>query len=292
MPPPPPSRYYSWGRAHAFQACVLTPPFVVERPSVQIGPVTLNHRLLIQVPLSPAGATFLTKSARRTAVRDPREAPAYTVAEAAHYVRLPVATLRTWVAGREYPTRTGARTFPPLVRLADSSAGLLSFSNLIEAHVLRALRAEHAVSIRDVRTAVRYAEKELGIERLLLNKELRTSGGELFLARYGELLSLSRSGQIAMKRLLEAHLARVEWDRWKFPVRLYPFLRAEASDDARPIAIDPSIQFGRPIVLRRGISTRIIAERIDAGESLTELAEDYGLEIHEIEEAIVYERAA
>jgi hypothetical protein len=43
---------------------------------------------------------------------------------------------------------------------------MLSFWNLIEAHVLRALRTEHAVSVKALRKALDYAEKELGIERL------------------------------------------------------------------------------------------------------------------------------
>ena len=234
----------------------------------------------------------MTKTRRQRPGSNPRETPAYGVAEAAHYVRLPVATLRSWIAGREYLTRTGVRTSHPLVRPADTFTPLLSFSNLIEAHVLRALRTDHAVSIKDVRIAVRYAETELGIDRLLLSKELRASGKQLFLERYGELLSLSRSGQIALKKVFEAHIARVEWNHFQFPVRLYPFLRAETSDAAKPIAIDPTIQFGRPIVLRRGLSTRAIADRVDAGEPLASLAEDYALEIREIEEAVVYERAA
>ena len=40
------------------------------------------------------------------------------------------------------------------------------------------------------------------------------------------------------------------------------------------------------------MSTGVIADRIDAGESPANLAEDYNLSVAEIEEAIVYERAA
>jgi uncharacterized protein (DUF433 family) len=58
-----------------------------------------------------------------------------------------------------------------------------------------------------------------------------------------------------------------------------------------PIAIDPSIALGRPIVLMTGVSTHAIAERLHAGESVGELAEDYGLTGTETEEAALYERA-
>jgi uncharacterized protein (DUF433 family) len=92
--------------------------------------------------------------------------------------------------------------------------------------------------------------------------------------------------------VLDAHLRRVNWDRARFPIRLYPFVLGDATDANMPIAIDPAIAFGRPIVVRQGISTAAIAERIDAGEDPVDLAEDYGLSTTEIEQAVVYERAA
>ena len=158
--------------------------------------------------------------------------------------------------------------------------------------MFRSLRTEHGVSVRDVRAALIFAEKALGIDRLLLRPELRTEKGRVFLDRYGELIDLSASGQLAMRRVVEEHLKRVEWDTSKFPVRLYPFVSSEALGDERPIAIDPRVAFGRPVVWRKGISTSTITERVDAGESVQAIADDYDLGPAEIEQAVVYERAA
>jgi uncharacterized protein (DUF433 family) len=58
------------------------------------------------------------------------------------------------------------------------------------------------------------------------------------------------------------------------------------------MVIDPRIAFGRPVVASRSITTSTIAERIDAGESLSDIAADYDLAQSEIEQAVVYERAA
>lgn len=58
---------------------------------------------------------------------------------------------------------------------------MLSFTNLIEAHVLRELRSEHGVSLEAVRQALEYAERTLGVQRLLLRRELCSEGGQLFL---------------------------------------------------------------------------------------------------------------
>ena len=220
-----------------------------------------------------------------------RDQPAYTLAEAARYLKLPAATLRSWTIGRDYPTAGRTAHFQPLIHAAKADPTQLSFYNLIEAHVLRSLRVDHGVAIKEVRAAIRYAESSLHIERLLLHKDLRAHAGEVFLDKYGELLNLSASGQLAMRRLLAEHLKRVEWDQRQFPIRLYPFLSGQSSAD-KPIAIDPKIAFGRPVVLRMGVSTTVITERLDAGESVVELAEDYGLTAIEIEEAALYERAA
>lgn len=168
---------------------------------------------------------------------------------------------------------------------------LLSFNNLIEAHVLRSLRTDHGVSLDALRQALEYAQGKLGIERLLLREDLCTDAGDLFLDRYGELLSLSRSGQLAMREIFRTHLKRVEWDRWKFPVRLHPFVIGAVAD-ARPIAIDPQVAFGRPILVSSGVSTRAIAERIDAGETIEELAADYDMDEAEVRQAVLYEKAA
>lgn len=145
--------------------------------------------------------------------------------------------------------------------------------------------------MKGLRSALDYAENKLGIPRLLLREELRTEAGKVFLERYGQLIDLTASGQLAMKLALEDHLRRIEWDAAKFPLRLYPFLVPIGSTD-RPIVIDPRIAFGRPVLDRKGISTSAIVDRVDAGETVDDVAADYDLRPEEVEQAVVYERAA
>ena len=117
-----------------------------------------------------------TVTRRSPATKDYRDHPAYTVAEAARYLKVSSATLRTWVAGRDYKTVRGAKRWQPLITPASKNPSLLSFWNLIEAHVLWGLRTDHRVPVRAVREALDFEEEKLGIERLLLRKELCTSG--------------------------------------------------------------------------------------------------------------------
>ena len=223
---------------------------------------------------------------------DPRNQPAYSLAEAARYLKVAPATLRSWVAGRPYPKATGTAHSSPLIRPAGYPPPVLSFWNLIEAHVLRALRSEHGVSMDALRKAIRFAECSLHVDRLLLSPELRTDAGRLLLERYGELIDLSASGQIAMRRTFNEHLARVEWDDWKFPVKLYPFVSSSALSSVRAISIDAQVAFGRPVLALSGVTTATIAGRIDAGETPEAVADDYDVSIEQLEEAVLYERAA
>lgn len=223
---------------------------------------------------------------------DIRDHAAYGIAEAARYVRLPAATLRSWLVGREYPKADGKGKFHPLIKPAKREPLQLSFYNLVEAHVLRALRTEHGVALAALRSAIAYAEKKERIDRLLLSPELRTHAGQVFLDRYVELINLSASGQLAIRKTFEDHLARVEWDKWKFPVRLFPYGSSALRGEQRPIVIDPQIAFGRPIVPSAGVSVLAIADRIDAGETVEAVAQDYDLSPEEVEQAVLYTRAA
>ena len=56
--------------------------------------------------------------------------------------------------------------------------------------------------------------------------------------------TVSASGQLAMRHVLEAHLKRVEWDERQFPVRLYPFVSVEPATPERPIGGPRSAQLG------------------------------------------------
>jgi uncharacterized protein (DUF433 family) len=59
-----------------------------------------------------------------------------------------------------------------------------------------------------------------------------------------------------------------------------------------PIAIDPSISFGRPTLGNGGIATAAIVEWIDAGESPADVVADYRLTLEDIDQTVIDERAA
>ncbi len=212
--------------------------------------------------------------------------PAYGLAEAAHYLQIPRATLRAWVAGMSYGVGSKRRFFKPIINPAAKSPVALSFLNLVEAHVLGAIRRKHLVDMPAVRRAVDFVKKEIGSQNPLADHKFETDGVDLFISHFGRFISVSEGGQVAVRELIEARLKRIERDRNGIPIRLYPFIHSISADEPRNIVIDPFISFGKAVIAGTGVSTEIVAERFKAGESADELAADYGCGREKIEEAI------
>jgi len=212
--------------------------------------------------------------------------PAYNLTEASRYLLVPRPTVSSWVVGRYYSTAAGRRFFKPIIDLPDRAVRSLSFVNLVEAHVLDAIRRVHQIPLAKVRTALNYVKDKFSSEHPLAEQRFETDGLDLFVQKYGQLVNVSQEGQLAIRKLLQAHLRRVEHDAKGVAVRLYPFTRKRDPQEPKAVVIDPHVSFGRPVLVGSGIPTAIIAQRYKAGESIEELAEDYGRRRSEIEEAI------
>ena len=227
---------------------------------------------------------------------DPRLVPAYSMAEAAHYLRMPEETLRSWVLGRFYPVAGQSKRSRPLIHLDDPKRQYLSFINLVEAHVLAAIRRRHGVKLPKVRTALDYVKRQIQIEPPLIDQTFQTDRLDLFVERYGDLINASRKGQRAMKEIISVYLRRIERDAKGLPIKLYPFTRDTQSDvapqsDPRVVVMNPAVSFGRPVIAGTGIPVSSIYERYRAGDSVAELAQDFRLDTSAIEEAIRCEAA-
>lgn len=213
--------------------------------------------------------------------RDPAEIPAYAIPEAIHWLGVPVTTTRAWLLGQQ--------GFQAVVEIADRRSKTLSFRNLVELHVLAAIRRKHNVSLQRVRLAVDFMKSRLGVPNPLASRRMLTDGRNLLVEWFDEVLDVaSRPGQLEMRELLQAYLDRIEHEAGG-PVRLYPFSRKEVREDPRSIVIDPRMQFGRPCLIGTGIPTAEIADRYKAGEDIPGLADDYGCPREQVEDAIRYE---
>lgn len=221
------------------------------------------------------------KDTKRSAGRDPADAPAYTVAEAAALVRVPASTLRSWVHGRSVPTSSGAtRRSGAVIRPAGDR--FLSFTNVVEAHVLAALRREHEIELTNIRAAVRYVETKLGVERPLARERFKTDGVDLFVERLEKLINASRDGQTSMREVLDGQLRRVEYAQDR-AVRFFPLHRPDAP---RVVVVDPLRAFGRPVIDGTSVPIADVLSRFQHGDPMERLALDFGVAEAAIEEAI------
>jgi uncharacterized protein (DUF433 family) len=210
---------------------------------------------------------------------DRREIPAYSIAEAAHYLGVPKSTLRAWFAGQQ--------GFRAVIRPADPKTLVLSFSNLVEAYVLSAIRRKHHIGLPTIRRGLKFLTDKLGSKRPLLEEQFATHGAKLFVERLRQIINLSQTGQVEMAELIRTYLERVERDAKGMPIKLYPFMRTQPpKEQPRTVVIDPQVSFGRPVLAGTGIPTAALAEQFKAGDLPPDLAKDYGASEEAIWDAI------
>jgi uncharacterized protein (DUF433 family) len=207
--------------------------------------------------------------------------PAYTPTVAARYLRLPVSTVRWWTLGN------GAHL--PVIRIADPHEQLLSFRNLTEVHVLSGVMCQDRdrIPMSIVRAVLTLLEEDFGSEHPLSEPGMLGDGGEFFAKRFGQLINVSRHGQIAIKALLGAYLDRIDRDEQGAPIRLIVFTRAQPEGPGH-VMIDPAVHAGQPCITGSMVRVEDVANGFRDGQSVSELARFHGCTGEEIEEAIRY----
>lgn len=203
---------------------------------------------------------------------DIRYAALYTLADVSRYTHVPLPTLMDW--------RETGLIVPP----DRSGVAPLSFVNLVEAHILRGFRRVHSVPMPRVRSAVRWLSAHYKTRHPLAELDLRTDGYSLFVEHLGRTVSASAGGQIGLPGVIELFLKRIERDTFSAPVRFFPFTTYEQCPTT--IVMDPGVEFGRPVIVGTRIATVTILERYSGGESLSDIAQDYDLQLPQVEEAL------
>ncbi len=220
---------------------------------------------------------------------DPTRLPAYTASDAARMIGLPASTARNWVRGRNESASGSRRGFDPVIRLDDPKSESLSFRNLVELHVLAAIRREYKLTLQKVRMAMSFLEDELGKDHPLATKPMLTDGRDLLVREGASLLNASQGGQIEMGLVAQC-LQRIEFDQDGRLSRLFPFTTTRVELDRQAVVIDPRMQFGRPCLREVGVPTAAIMSRFSAGEQIEELAADFEVDPGLIEDAIRFEQ--
>lgn len=185
--------------------------------------------------------------------------------------------------------RTGkAGKTPPLIDIADRFTPMLSFSNLVELHILAVMRHKQNISVQAIRKGIDFLRDRFGVERPLLHKDIMTDGRHLLIEHLGLLVNISQRGQTVIREALEDRLDRIAADEDGVYVKLYPDTRT-SGESPKMVALTPFVCHGKPCITGTRLRTEIIASRYRAGDGVAFMADDYDRNAEEIEEAIRYE---
>lgn len=159
----------------------------------------------------------------------------------------------------------------------------LSFIDLVEAHMLLAIRRGYGIPLKRLRTAMEYLREDGGDLLFLAHRDFKHDRQHLYVDRDEYLVSLSERGQHVEPRVIQDGLKQIVYGEDGYADRFFPLVNGV---EQKSIMLSPSIGFGRPVLTRLGVSAEAVAERFRVGEHLKDLAEDYGATTEEIEDAI------
>lgn len=212
--------------------------------------------------------------------------PVMTANEAAAQLHVPAQTLKRWLEG--HSTRT--TTYGPILRPEPLGHFDMTWGEVVEARYLRAYR--HHVSLQKLRPFVAALREQYGVphplahfrpfvdqdRQLLLRLQEQTDlPGDLWIVMVGS------HGQTLLNPLVrEDYLRRVEFSEVgdREALRLMPMGHDKA------VVLDPLRSSGAATV--HGVRCDALAELVEAGETVEDVAHTFGLDIGDVKAALAY----
>ncbi len=231
-----------------------------------------------------------------TSAADRFDVPLYSVAEAARYLGVPTSTFASWAhgyvrrptPGRREVTGDAIVTVLPVQSKRDAS---VPFVGLAEGLVLAGIRRA-GVPLQRIRPALAKLGEEFGLEHVLASKYLYTDGAEVlydYAQREGDTpeaqsarrLVVVRNDQYVFNEVIRDYLQRVEFapDGYAQVIPLPQYRQAA-------VVVDPRRGFGQPTFARGGARLEDVIGAFRAGEPLQVVAEEYGVSLSELEDAL------
>jgi uncharacterized protein (DUF433 family) len=201
--------------------------------------------------------------------------PSYQIGEAAAYADISPQTVAAW-----HKIETAMLT-------ERQKRAPLSYMQLIEVAVVAAFR-KMKVPLKRIRAAREYARRTLKSEFPFAEYRFKEEARHLYLD--SEQAADIKPGTVAQAD----QEGQLEWEIVIGRLREFDYedkdgivLKWHVAGRSSPIIIDPRISFGAPAV--KGTPTWIIKGRFDAGESDSDIAEDFGIARDDVREALKFE---
>ena len=212
----------------------------------------------------------------------------YSLPEAARLAGVPISSIRRWTLGYYFVHAGQRRWSAPLVKpqlRKTDGVPAVSFLDLQELRFLHAFRS-HGVSWYWLRIAHERATERIGHERPFSTGKFRSAGRAVLM----DVATSSRdhaledivSSQLEFKRVIAPYLRGVEFSSG-VAVRWFP-------RGNRRILVDPTRNFGQPVVAREGVPTSVLARSYKAEQSFNRIARWYDVDVRSVRAAVEFER--
>lgn len=210
----------------------------------------------------------------------------FSEAEAARLLTVPQSTLHYWLEGGE---RRG-KSYRPILRVEPTGARSVTWAEFVEAGLLRQYRRDAGVAMAELRLFIDLLRQRYAVPYPLAHQEPFVGAGRQLVLEAQESSGLGAeyslvavaSGQLILTAPSVTFVERVTWQD-DLAVGWRPH-----DDPQSPVRMLPEVRFGRPAV--KGVSTEVLWEHVeDAGEDLSDVAEDFDLSPTDVRWAISYE---
>ena len=214
----------------------------------------------------------------------------YPVRDAAQLTGVSTGRIRRWLRGYRYRSRKKAYASPPLWHgqwePIDHSLAL-GFLDLIEVRFVDAF-LKAGVSWMTLRQARERAEELFKASHPFCTNRFVTDGREIFVELHREtgepsLIEIVER-QAVFAQIIKPFLRELEFTEGSGLVRWWPL------GDKRHVVLDPTRNFGRPIVAQHGVPTEVLASAAKAAGSVAEVARWYEVPEVEIHDAVEFEQ--
>lgn len=197
--------------------------------------------------------------------------PMYSQSEVAQIVRASTSTVQRWATGYA----SGAHRQPAVLSGIVRGRGYtVPFVGLSEAFVLNAFR-KAGLPLQRIRPAVEALKEGMGLDYALASDRLAHDGAEILMRSPDsgdQRLVVVRNGQAVFNEVVEDYLQYIDFGDAGY-VRS---IQLPQYTDLR-VAVQPTLNGGRPSIAARGIAVDDVLDRVRAGEPPSEVAADFGI---------------
>jgi uncharacterized protein (DUF433 family) len=214
----------------------------------------------------------------------------YPVRDAARLTGVSASRIRRWLRGYHYRWHEKAYASPPVWhgqwQPIDHSLAV-GFLDLIEIRFVDAF-LKAGVSWATLRQARQRAEEIFKVTHPFCTNRFVTDGREIFVELHRETGEPSLveivNRQAVFAQIIRPFLKELEFAEGTGLVRWWPL------GEQRLVVLDPTRNFGRPIVARHGVPTEVLASAARVTGSVTEVARWYEVPEEEIKDAVEFEQ--